>query len=129
MDPEQGKRLNLLQVPELERNFLLSPPGSPPIGWVQQPEAGPVPGGFSEDIMEHAFSFVSLVDFELDGGKLVEYESDSNSQDLSQSRDSNRVCVTFDASLPSIQIDLCQDDDSPSPRLPLPKTSIPPVYI
>lgn len=29
LDPEAGKRLNLLQVPEQERNFLLSPPGSP----------------------------------------------------------------------------------------------------
>jgi Calcipressin len=29
LNPEQGKRLNLLNVPELERNFLISPPGSP----------------------------------------------------------------------------------------------------
>lgn len=31
----------LLQVPELERNWLISPPGSPPVGWTQAREDAP----------------------------------------------------------------------------------------
>ncbi|CCG80589.1 Putative uncharacterized protein [Taphrina deformans PYCC 5710] len=31
----------LLQVPELERNWLISPPGSPPVGWTQVREDAP----------------------------------------------------------------------------------------
>eukprot|EP00042_Codosiga_hollandica_P032619 m.210180 g.210180 ORF g.210180 m.210180 type:complete len:244 (-) comp53957_c0_seq11:1879-2610(-) len=32
----------MLQVPELEKQFLISPPPSPPIGWEQSTEDGPV---------------------------------------------------------------------------------------
>ncbi|KAI8813747.1 hypothetical protein BJ742DRAFT_377668 [Cladochytrium replicatum] len=44
--------MEYLQVPPFEKNFLLSPPGSPPIGWVQTKEAGPVPGGHSEALWD-----------------------------------------------------------------------------
>ncbi|KAI8908937.1 Calcipressin-domain-containing protein, partial [Gorgonomyces haynaldii] len=59
-----------LQVPELQRNFLLSPPGSPPVGWVQTHEKPPI----SEDEIASAFSHVSLADFTLDGGRLVDLD-------------------------------------------------------
>eukprot|EP00842_Homolaphlyctis_polyrhiza_P005734 jgi/Hompol1/6161/HPOL_004848-RA len=68
LDPEAGKRLNLLKVPETERNFLLSPPGSPPVGWVQSKESAPVAGGHSEALMEREMSMLSLADFQLDDG-------------------------------------------------------------
>ncbi|KAJ3125680.1 hypothetical protein HK100_010660 [Physocladia obscura] len=42
---------SFLQVPALERNFLLSPPGSPPVGWVQTTEAQPSPGGHHEAML------------------------------------------------------------------------------
>lgn len=69
--------LDLLKVPELERNFLLSPPGSPHIGWTQTMEAGPVKGGFSEDVIEHAFSMLAMNNF-------ANFSLDDNSETLKQ---------------------------------------------
>ncbi|TPX35230.1 hypothetical protein SmJEL517_g02306 [Synchytrium microbalum] len=40
--------ISRLQVPHPEKNFLLSPPGSPPVGWVQIQEGGPSAGGHAE---------------------------------------------------------------------------------
>nr|KAJ3420393.1 Calcipressin-1 [Polyrhizophydium stewartii] len=75
LDPNAGMRLNLLQVPETERNFLLSPPGSPPVGWVQTQEREPVQGGHAEALM---LSALSLADFHLDGGEDVDLDLDEN---------------------------------------------------
>ncbi|KAI8930342.1 Calcipressin-domain-containing protein [Entophlyctis helioformis] len=72
LDPNAGVRLNLLQVPEIERNFLLSPPGSPPVGWEQPKEAHPVAGGHSEALIELHMSALSLAAFALDGGEEID---------------------------------------------------------
>ncbi|KAJ3210038.1 hypothetical protein HDU82_008908 [Entophlyctis luteolus] len=40
-----------LAVPPIERNFLLSPPGSPPLGWTSQPEATPSRGGHAQAVV------------------------------------------------------------------------------
>lgn len=39
----------LLRVPELSRNFLISPPGSPPVGWEQSLEEAPNAQALPED--------------------------------------------------------------------------------
>ncbi|KAI9094595.1 Calcipressin-domain-containing protein, partial [Phlyctochytrium arcticum] len=44
----RAPHINYLQVPETEKNFLLSPPGSPPIDWVQIREHSPVMGGHGD---------------------------------------------------------------------------------
>ena len=36
-----------LRVPEIEKNFLLSPPGSPPLDWTQERESAPFTGPHS----------------------------------------------------------------------------------
>ena len=36
---------NYLKVPEIEKNFLLSPPGSPPLDWIQERESEPCKHG------------------------------------------------------------------------------------
>ncbi|KAI9004803.1 Calcipressin-domain-containing protein [Gaertneriomyces semiglobifer] len=62
-DPNAGTNLSHLRVPDLEKNFLLSPPGSPPIDWTQIRESGPVPGGHADALLdalrelEHADAF------------------------------------------------------------------------
>ncbi|KAI9193435.1 Calcipressin-domain-containing protein [Polychytrium aggregatum] len=55
----ESVKINLLQVPKIERNFLLSPPGSPPVGWVQPEESGPSAGG-------HTALYLDLDHFKLD---------------------------------------------------------------
>lgn len=56
-----------LKVPEPERNFLLSPPGSPPVDWVQLRELSPVPGGHN-DALYDALKELEDDGFLLDGG-------------------------------------------------------------
>ncbi|KAJ3333075.1 carbohydrate-binding module 1 protein [Blyttiomyces sp. JEL0837] len=51
-NPDISLQASLLKVPALEKNFLLSPPGSPPIGWVQGVECGPNPGGHAQAMLE-----------------------------------------------------------------------------
>jgi Calcipressin len=43
--------VNYLKVPELEKNFLISPPGSPPVGWEPVREDPPNPTPLADDIM------------------------------------------------------------------------------
>lgn len=50
-----------LQVPELEKNFLLSPPGEVPIGWVQAKESHPSIGGLLDKELER-----ELMEFKLE---------------------------------------------------------------
>ncbi|KNC97186.1 uncharacterized protein SPPG_07574 [Spizellomyces punctatus DAOM BR117] len=52
LNPTTGIHINYLQVPTIERNFLLSPPGSPPIDWVQHQEHSPVPGGHADALLD-----------------------------------------------------------------------------
>ncbi|KAK2460693.1 hypothetical protein APHAL10511_007163 [Amanita phalloides] len=42
---------NYLQPPPVEKNFLISPPGSPPLGWEQVKEDPPNQGPLAEDLM------------------------------------------------------------------------------
>ncbi|CAG8726751.1 8106_t:CDS:2 [Racocetra persica] len=44
-----------LNVPELEKNLLISPPGSPPVGWIQSREDHPNSITLSDDLV-HAFA-------------------------------------------------------------------------
>ena len=42
---------NYLQPPAVEKNFLISPPGSPPVGWEQVKEDPPNPTPLADDLM------------------------------------------------------------------------------
>ncbi|CAG8787879.1 4060_t:CDS:2, partial [Cetraspora pellucida] len=44
-----------LNVPELEKNWLISPPGSPPVGWIQSREDHPNSITLADDLV-HAFA-------------------------------------------------------------------------
>ncbi|KAM0792043.1 hypothetical protein ACM66B_004751 [Microbotryomycetes sp. NB124-2] len=44
--PLRDLHSTLLDVPQLSRNFLISPPGSPPVGWEQTLEEAPNPNPF-----------------------------------------------------------------------------------
>ncbi|RKP02270.1 hypothetical protein CXG81DRAFT_25049 [Caulochytrium protostelioides] len=79
----------LLQLPQLERNFLLSPPGSPVEGWVQGREEGPYVGGHSAIYYE---SDLDPDDFDLDGGASVSDDArDDGARDDGAAHDSRHM--------------------------------------
>jgi hypothetical protein len=43
--------IHYLKVPELEKNFLISPPGSPPVGWEPAKEEPPNSTPLADDIV------------------------------------------------------------------------------
>lgn len=57
---------NYLRPPPIEKNFLISPPGSPPVGWEQVKEDPPNPSPLAEDLM------VALKKLELQEKKIRE---------------------------------------------------------
>ncbi|KAH8553121.1 Calcipressin-domain-containing protein [Umbelopsis sp. PMI_123] len=71
----------LLQVPELEKNWLISPPGSPPVGWQQIREEPPNTTVLPQDLSHALMSLSDELDddFKLDADD--EHESDTMSSD------------------------------------------------
>ncbi|KAJ3071613.1 hypothetical protein HDU98_005051 [Podochytrium sp. JEL0797] len=94
MNPNAGNTMNLLQVPPLEKNFLLSPPGSPPVGWVQPSEAQPSRGGHHQAMIDALVKLADEDDFALDG-------DGSGSESGSMDRDSDRRMRDSDSSIGS----------------------------
>ncbi|KAJ3040176.1 Calcipressin-1, partial [Rhizophlyctis rosea] len=73
--------LNFLRVPEPEKNFLLSPPGSPPIGWVQLRESSPVSGGHNDALLDALHQLendegAQGMEFVLDAGSAITVEEE-----------------------------------------------------
>ncbi|KDQ59744.1 hypothetical protein JAAARDRAFT_205723 [Jaapia argillacea MUCL 33604] len=48
---ETGADLNYLRPPEIEKNFLISPPGSPPVGWEHIKEEPPNATPLADDLI------------------------------------------------------------------------------
>lgn len=51
-DIERDPSEHFLQLPQLEKNFLISPPGSPPVGWEQVREDPPNATPLAEDLIQ-----------------------------------------------------------------------------
>ncbi|KAJ3273246.1 hypothetical protein HDV01_004604 [Terramyces sp. JEL0728] len=127
LNPEPSIRMSYLNIPEPERNFLLSPPGSPPVGWLQTAESEPKPGGFCESIEERALSFVSLNDFKLDGYEDVDLSTEEErdrkilGQEKTETGSNSKIYKfegTGDAELPTLQIDIAPDMFPAKIRMP-----------
>ena len=108
----------LLRVPDTARTFLLSPPVSPPIGWIQTVESAPVAGGFDAALMPHtdhadvcldtddndllmgrSMSRISFTDFVLDGGAEESDLLGANGDALDQSQQHPTSNPTSDVSV------------------------------
>lgn len=63
---EESSDDNLLKLPPLEKQFLISPPASPPVGWEQSTEMAPVVCNF--DLMARLAAFTVEDTYEIFGG-------------------------------------------------------------
>ena len=63
---------DLLRPPQLEKNFLISPPGSPPVGWEQVREDPPNSTPLADDLI----AALRRLQVEQDGPIVVETEND-----------------------------------------------------
>lgn len=117
----EGNSINVvvvdtLRVPERTRNFLISPPGSPPIGWVQIAESSPATGGHTDvhtQAVRNMLADPSTANFTLDEGPAID-------------EDGTRHVLTFghgtseESSLPVICIDFSPADGAPQGSRPAP---------
>lgn len=78
---EEPAEDNLLKLPPLEKQFMISPPASPPVGWEQSAEMAPVICNF--DLMSRLAAFSVEDSYEVFGGdddkpKIVIQPADSD---------------------------------------------------
>ncbi|CAI2163284.1 3505_t:CDS:2 [Funneliformis geosporum] len=126
-----------LCVPEIEKNWLISPPGSPPFGWIPIKEDRPNSNTLSHDLA-HALAHVSLdseiQEFSLDNTNqdrtiltVVPCDSDSHQNDVNvpliliQDWDDSDTKET-ERNLQKTKAQLCplmQRPSTPTPRPPL----------
>ncbi len=110
---------SVLHVPPLERNFLISPPGSPYLGWQQIREEGPSEGG----ILELSNSGSTLANSSVTD--IASIEQNDNAMHVQF----NVVHPDFD--LPVIVVeDVDKDEDAltlPRPKMRMLQTSLPPM--
>lgn len=108
-----------MHVPPLERNFLISPPGSPYLGWEQTKEDGPCEGG----ILEFSASGSTLANSSI--SEIASVEQMDNVMQVQF----NTVHPEFD--LPVIIVeDVDANDDAatlPRQKMRIPQTSLPPT--
>ena len=64
-----------LRVPEIEKNFLLSPPGSPPLDWTQERESAPFTGSHSA-VLDSVTRELRLDGFSLGGDPVLGSSTD-----------------------------------------------------
>ena len=132
---------------------MISPPGSPAVGWVQESEAGPSAGGFvclEDGEFRQILGAGSLEEFRLDGGVEVvarDHEDDDDEIDNNGNRreergDDDRVLIVkYDSLEAGIDLPLIcisgHDDDGDTAGLGLgldssvassiPQTKLPPL--
>ncbi|CAG8441444.1 9080_t:CDS:2 [Acaulospora colombiana] len=74
-DEFEGSRF--LNVPEMERNLLISPPGSPPVGWNQVREESPNSVTLADDLI-HALAHISIHNLDPELSDLEGFSLDNN---------------------------------------------------
>jgi hypothetical protein len=110
----------------------MSPPGSPAVGWTQALEAGPGPGGIDDELLASTLSCMSLNDFTLDGGRIIELNSledmvtDRSLEDMVTDR--SDMIISFNGDLPQIIVDsehVSYEYNHKSSVGSIPRTSLP----
>ncbi|CAG8531187.1 8481_t:CDS:2 [Paraglomus occultum] len=90
-DSDNSRHLN---VPQIDRHFLISPPCSPPLGWTSVPETGPNSTTLADDL-SHAFARLSpnsLIPRVIDDEELHNFSLDDDSMEEVTSVGDNNVC-------------------------------------
>ncbi|KAL1915221.1 uncharacterized protein VTP21DRAFT_7497 [Calcarisporiella thermophila] len=136
---------NSLHVPELEKNWLISPPGSPPVGWEQIREDPPNRKVLADDLAHSLANLCGeLEDFELGPSHLDLEQADEEQEVLSSGSGESGIIriITPDVSdLPAITVENCDPSEDnfsygrlsqrPSTPTPLgggmPRTAMPPA--
>jgi len=119
---------NHLAPPELEKNFLISPPGSPPIGWEQIQEDPPNAAPLAEDLL------VALERLQLNYGSAPR-EQGRAELICADDVDGGVGVWVEDVEQVSPQVTIAQDDavvegawyNPQSPRV-VPRTAMPPMH-
>lgn len=80
-DDEEDNNSKHLNVPALEKNWLISPPCSPPVGWTQIKEDGPNSNTLADDLV-HALAHASLnnniIDYYKNNDDVADFSLDTN---------------------------------------------------
>ncbi|CAG8580785.1 5484_t:CDS:2 [Paraglomus brasilianum] len=124
-----------LAVPQLDRNYLISPPCSPPLGWTSLRETGPNSTTLADDL-SHAFARLSpnsLIPRIIDDEDLHNFSlDDGNSMEEVTSIDNNDVCCNAcEKNLAAPGLIVISTDDNSDSEVTTPKNdlSVPAILI
>lgn len=125
---EQLDSRDLLRPPQLEKNFLISPPGSPPVGWEQIREDPPNSTPLADDLI----AALNRLQVEREGPVVIETENEEGITIFVED---------CDREADDPQSDHSEDDESewvygqtrrqykPTPAMRPPPTSMPPLAV
>jgi hypothetical protein len=124
-----------LQVPENPRMHLISPPGSPPVGWEPEPESVPNPCALASDVQIDAATIRVTAVLSEAAAKLRALADNNNNMSLSSPEgDCSEVTIIVPGQSHSLPVILVQDhsevekiQSTTAKRSSFPRSRLPPL--